>query len=248
MNTLFDLTGKVALVTGGTRGIGLSIAKGLKEAGAKVYIHGSKMENTAKVAKENGLFYVYADLKDKTQRDCMLESFKEQEDKLDILVNNAGIESAVGILNSEESVLEDVYKVNAQSPYFIIKELIPLMKNANGASVINVTSIHETVPVREQSYYCMSKAALAMFTKVAALEFAKYGIRFNNIAPGAIETDMNRDLIHTMEFDKWIPLGRVGNTNELVGPTIFLASVASSYVTATTVTVDGGYEQNLLRY
>ena len=122
------------------------------------------------------------------------------------------------------------------------------MEKAKGASIINVTSIHETVPVRTQAYYCMAKAALSMLTKVAALEFAAKEIRVNNIAPGAIETDMNRELIQEMDFEQWIPMGRVGNSDEIVGPVIFLASEASSYVTATTVTVDGGYAQNLLRY
>ena len=86
------------------------------------------------------------------------------------------------------------------------------------------------------------------FTKVAALELAKYGIRVNNLAPGAILTDMNRELVEAMDFEQWIPIGRVGRADELIGPAVFLASDASSYVTGTTLYVDGGYSENLLRY
>lgn len=248
MNKLFDLTGKIALVTGGTRGIGLAIAKGLKEAGAKVYIHGRGYEATEKVAKQHGFEFLNADLGNKEDRNKMIEEFKKRETKLDILINNAGFEKPMPIVQADEADLEEVYRVNAQSPYIFIRELESLLEKGTNASVINVTSIHETVPVREQSYYCMSKAALAMLTKVAALEFASKNIRVNNIAPGAIETDMNRELIQTMDFDQWIPMGRVGNAEEIVGPVLFLASEAASYVTATTITVDGGYTQNLLRY
>lgn len=248
MNNLFDLSGKVALVTGGTRGIGFSVAKGLKEAGVKVYIHGVQESKTREIAEKNGFSYVSGNLKDKEERDKMIAILKEKEEKLDILINNAGFEAPVSIMDADESILEDVYKVNAQAPFIILKELVPLLEKAKKSSVINVTSIHEKVPVREQSFYCMAKAALAMFTKVAALELAGKGIRVNNLAPGAIETDMNRELIQKMDFNQWIPMGRVGNSDELIGPVIFLASDASSYVTATTLTVDGGYEENLLRY
>ena len=125
MKYLFDLSGKVAFVTGGTRGIGLSIAKGLKDAGAKVYIHGTQESKTKEVAEINGFGYLYADLKSKEERDSMIVSLKEKEGKLDILVNNAGFESAIPILQSDETMLEDVYKVNAQSPFVIMRELVP---------------------------------------------------------------------------------------------------------------------------
>lgn len=246
--TLFDLTGKTALVTGGTRGIGLEIAKGLREAGANVWIHGSRRERTEAVAKEQGFQYLYGDLKDTAQLDVMLKPFLAKQGTLDILVNNAGFETHREIAEGTEDELNDILSVNAKSPYFIVQKLLPALKSAGGASVINVTSIHQQVPVRGNGYYCMAKASLSMYTKVAALELAKYGIRVNNLAPGAILTDMNRELVEQMDFDQWIPLGRVGKAEELIGPAIFLASAASSYVTGTTLFVDGGYSENLLRY
>lgn len=245
---LFDLTGKVVLVTGGTRGIGFAIAKGMKEAGAKVWIHGRSLAGTEAVAKENGFSYLYGDLADPQQLDEMLNPLFCREEKLDVLVNNAGYETHSPVESADMKEMDLIYNINAKSPYFLLQKLIPYMKQAGGGSVINVTSIHEKVPVRENSYYCMAKASLAMSTKIAALELAKYKIRVNNLAPGAILTDMNRELVAGMEFDRWIPLGRVGQAEELAGPAVFLASEASSYITGTTLFVDGGYSENLLRY
>lgn len=245
---VFDLTGKNVLITGGTRGIGLAIAKGVQEAGGKVWIHGSDRENTRKVAIENGFEFLYGDLRTPQALDELLRPFLEKEDRLDVLVNNAGFETHSLIENGEEEAMNSIYNVNTKSPYFLLQKLLPLLKSANGASVINVTSIHQKVPVRENGYYCMAKASLAMFTKVAALELAKYGIRVNNLAPGAILTDMNRELVEAMDFGNWIPMERVGRADELAGPAVFLASDASSYVTGTTLYVDGGYSENLLRY
>lgn len=245
---LFDLTGKVAVVTGGTRGIGAAIAAGLQEAGAHVWIHGSREDMTRLAAEKGGFRYSYGDLSHKEGIDRLVAALLEEEDRVDILVNNAGVENYASIEEGDEAFLEFAQRVNCKAPFFLTQKLLPLLKKSGAASVINVTSIHESVPVRNNSAYCMSKASLAMYTRVAALELAKYGIRVNNLAPGAIETDMNRELLEAMEFEKWIPLERPGKAAELAGPAIFLASGASSYVTGTTLTVDGGYQENLLRY
>ena len=172
----------------------------------------------------------------------------DSTDTLDVLVNNAGFETHCPVESAMEEEMDSVYNVNAKSPFFLLQKLLPMLRKSEGASVINVTSIHQKVPVRENGYYCMAKASLSMFTKVAALELAKENIRVNNLAPGAILTDMNRELVENMEFEQWIPLERVGRAEELVGPAVFLASAASSYVTGTTLYVDGGYSENLLRY
>ena len=245
---LFDLTDKNVLITGGTRGIGYAIAQGVKQAGGRVWIHGSSEDRTRRIAEENGFDYLYGDLRDQEGLDGMLRPFLTREDRLDVLINNAGFETHSPIENAEEESMDAIYNVNTKSPYFLLQKLLPALKKAGRASVINVTSIHQKVPVRENGYYCMAKASLGMFTKVAALELAKYGIRVNNLAPGAILTDMNRELVEAMDFEQWIPIGRVGRADELIGPAVFLASDASSYVTGTTLYVDGGYSENLLRY
>ncbi|MGN1141803.1 MAG: SDR family NAD(P)-dependent oxidoreductase [Oliverpabstia sp.] len=245
---LFDLTGKVVFVTGGTRGIGLAIALGMKEAGARVWIHGSKEESTAKVAKEHGFSYVFGNLKETEKLDEMLVPLLEKEEKLDVLVNNAGFETHCEMKDVGEAEMDAIYNVNTKSPVFIIQKVLPMIRKAGGGSIINVTSIHQKVPVRTNGSYCMSKASLSMYTKVAALELAKENIRVNNLAPGAILTDMNREIVEAMDFDQWIPMERVGRSEELAGPAVFLASDASSYITGATLYVDGGYSENLLRY
>ena len=244
---LFELTGKNVLVTGGTRGIGFAIAKGMQEAGANVWIHGSKKEATQEIARKNGFQFLWGVSNFESCENMIKETIKEFG-RIDVLVNNAGFETHSSIEKGEEEAMDVIYNVNTKSPYFFVQKLLPALKNAGHASIINVTSIHQKVPVRENGYYCMAKSALAIFTKVAALELAKYGIRVNNLAPGAIATDMNRELLEAMDFGKWIPMERVGMAEELAGPAIFLASEASSYVTGTTLYVDGGYSENLLRY
>ncbi|MDR0719807.1 MAG: SDR family oxidoreductase [Treponema sp.] len=246
--TLFLLKGKTAFISGGTRGIGLAIAIGMKEAGASVGIHGSKEDATRRIADEHGFSFVFADLKKREERESMAADLLKKLEVMDILVNNAGFEIQKKISEAEETDLEDHFQVNTKSPYRLVQALLPLLRKSASPAVINVTSIHQQVAVRNNGAYCMAKAALEMFTKVAALEFGPLGIRVNNLAPGAIETDMNRELIRKMDFPSWIPLGRVGKTEDLVGPAIFLASGASRYITGATLYVDGGYKENLLRY
>lgn len=248
MNNLFDLTGKVAVVTGGTKGIGAAIAKGLKDAGAKVWIHGSQEVFTRQEAEQHGYAYSYGDLSTKEGYQKLVDDIRAIETKVDILINNAGMEYYKSIEEGDHDYLDSIYQVNCKSPYFLVQALLPLLRKSSSGSIINVTSIHDVVPVRRNSSYCMSKASLAMYTKVAALELAKEGIRVNNLAPGAIATSMNEDLIEQMDFDRWIPLQRPGTCDEMIGPSIFLASEASSYMTGATLYVDGGYKENLLRY
>lgn len=245
---LFDLNEKIAVITGGTRGIGLAIALGMKQAGATVWIHGRVKETTSAVAEQYGFHYIYGDLKQPEVLDDMLKPFMAAENRLDILVNNAGFEEHSLMAEVTGDMLDSIYHVNARSPFYLTQKLLPLLKKSSAASIINVTSIHQTVPVRGNGPYCIAKAALAMFTKVIALELAGDNIRVNNLAPGAILTDMNRELVEQMDFEQWIPMERVGQADELAGPAIFLASAASSYVTGTTLYVDGGYRENLLRY
>lgn len=245
---MFEVNDKNVLITGATRGIGLALAKGFQKAGANVWIHGSKEESTRAAAKENGFHYVYGNLKEVESVHKMMQTISGSVSTLDVLINNAGCEIHGDVENLDEKDLEDLFRVNLFSPAMLVKESVGLLKRSSYPSVINITSIHQLVPYKNNSAYCMSKAALEMYTKVSALELAKYGIRVNSIAPGAILTDINADIIAAMEFEEWIPLGRVGSTEEIVGPAIFLASRASSYMTGSTIFVDGGYKENLLRY
>jgi NAD(P)-dependent dehydrogenase (short-subunit alcohol dehydrogenase family) len=181
----------------------------------------------------------------------MAETIAEQEERLDVLVNNAGFERAMTVEQMNMTAFDQIMRVNAGATVELTHRLFPLLKKSGGASIINVTSIHDLAPYPNHSPYSMSKAALAMFTRTACLEFGPYGIRINNLAPGAVETDINRAEIEAVGYDtfrEWIPLGRVGQCDEMIGPALFLASDVSRYVTGATLYVDGGYMQNLVRY
>jgi NAD(P)-dependent dehydrogenase (short-subunit alcohol dehydrogenase family) len=168
-----------------------------------------------------------------------------------VLVNNAGMESIMSIEHMDMATFDRIWSVNVRAAVELTHLLLPLLKRSGAASIINVTSIHDTMPYPHNAAYSMSKAALAMFTKTIAVELAPHGIRANNFAPGAVETDINRDVLQDIgheNFRQWIPAGRVAQTSEMIGPALFLASDASSYVTGATLYADGGYLQNLVRY
>ena len=244
------LKDKNIFITGSTRGIGKAIARGMIAEGANVWIHGRNEQKCRVVAKELGANYIAADLKNGDEVSALIASLN-QLPKLDVLVNNAGFEDVMPFRELDINLFDDIFRVNVRTPVQITSALIPLLEKSEAPSIINVTSIHDVVPVAHNGPYSMAKAALAMFTKTLAVELGPVGIRVNNFAPGAIETDMNREVIDGMgrdNFQNWIPMGRVGTTEEMIQPAIFLASVASSYVSGTTLYADGAYMQNLVRY
>ncbi|MFV0504182.1 MAG: SDR family NAD(P)-dependent oxidoreductase [Lachnospirales bacterium] len=255
INDLFSVKDKIVMITGSTRGIGRAIAEGFIANGAKVIIHGSSEEKAKKVCQEiNAYDFIGASFLNMDEVHEMSNKLKNKFDKIDVLINNAGFEEHFTIDKMKIEMLDDIYNVNTKAHYILTSNLIDLLKKSDYPSIINVTSIHQLIPVRENSPYCMAKAALDMFTKVGALEFGSLGIRVNNLAPGAIATEMNENLLDDLEketgvsFGQWVPLGRVGDKDEMVGPAIYLASKASSYMTGATLFVDGGYKENLLRY
>ncbi len=251
MGNIFSIKNKTIFITGSTRGIGKELALKLAALGAYVIVHGRNKETAQSLAKQINGDFVYGDLSDETQTYSIIENICQKQAKLDVLINNAGFEDHAYIEQMDMQLFDKIQNICMRSHYILTQGLIPLLKNAKGASIINMSSIHQNVPVKANSPYCMAKAAMEMFTKVLALELAPHNIRANNLAPGAIRTEMNADIIAQMgeeQFQQWIPMGRVGNTEEMVGPVVFLASSASSYMTGATLYVDGGYTQNLLRY
>ena len=246
----FSLAGKIALVTGSAKGIERAIAGGFAGAGAKVYVHGPSEAEGPEVAREIGGHFIRADFEHPEQIERLVEAISVAESQLDILVNNAGIDILAPLERLEMPLLGRTIQVNLYASIQLTLRLLPLLLRSGGAAIINVTSIHEAMPYPNNAAYCMSKAALAMFTKAAALELSPLGIRINNLAPGAVETDINRailDRIGREKFAEWIPMGHVAQAADMVGPAIFLASDASRYVTGTTLFADGGYLQHLLR-
>jgi len=251
VHDLFSLEGKVALVTGSSRGIGRAIAAGFASAGARVYVHGRDAARGERAAEEIGGTFLGADLEDGGDVERLAAAVAAAEPRLDVLVNNAGIEIGATLSGLRAEHVQRVMRVNFEAPVQLTRLLLPLLRRSESASVINVTSIHDSVPYYGNAAYCSAKAALAMFTKTIAIELGPEGIRVNTLAPGAVETDINRAILDEIgrdRFARWIPLGRVAQANEIVGPAVFLASRAASYVSGAALVVDGAYSQHLVRY
>ena len=248
---LFRLEGKVALVTGSGRGIGQAIAEGFAAVGARVWVNARDPVKGQRIAGAIGGRYVRADLSSSADIAAMVRSVEKEEKKLDILVNNAAIEVILPFEKTDLAKADEIWRVNVRAAEELTFGLLPLLKAAGRASIINITSIHDSMPYPHNLDYNMSKAALNMFTRTLAVELGPKGIRVNNLAPGPVETDLNREVIDSIGRDKfaeWVPLGRVSTVDEMVGPAIFLASEASSFVNGATLYADGGYMLNLVRY
>ena len=235
------LSGKTALITGATRGIGAELARGFVRAGAQVWLHG---RDTA------GGRFIAADLADASQVAALTDAVLRECPRPDILVNTAGVELIMPFVELDLKKLDAMWSVNVRAAAQLIHGLLPALRASGATSVINVTSIHQTIPYPHNAGYSLTKAALGMLTQTLAIELAPLGIRVNNFAPGAVETDINREVVVSMraEFAKWIPVGRVAQTTEMIGPAVFLASADSSYMTGATLVADGGYSHNLVRY
>jgi NAD(P)-dependent dehydrogenase (short-subunit alcohol dehydrogenase family) len=251
LNKLFSLQGKTALITGSGRGIGKAVAEGFAAAGAKVWVTARNEKNGREVAgKINGNFF-RADLRSSEDINALAAEIAAKEEKLDILVNNAALEVIMPFEKMDFSIAEEIWRTNVRAVEELTYLLLPLLKHASAASIINITSIHDMVPYPNNLDYNMSKAALNMLTKTLAIELGPLGIRVNNLAPGPVETDLNRAVIEEIgreNFGEWVPSGRVADVEEMIGPAIFLASEASSYVNGATLYADGGYMINLVRY
>ena len=169
---MFSLSGKTALITGSTRGIGAAIARGFAAAGARVWIHGREVEEGTALAAELDGTYVRADLAQSTAVRQLAEVISQESESLDILVNNAGLEVVMPIERIDMFTFELIWKVNVRAAVELTRLLLPLLKRSGASSIINVTSIHQIMPYPHNAAYSMAKAALAMFTKTAAIELA----------------------------------------------------------------------------
>jgi gluconate 5-dehydrogenase len=248
---LFSLKGKIALITGSGRGIGKALAEGFAAAGAKVWVNARDPAKGQPVAAAIGGKYMRGDISSSEDIREMARRIGEEEGRLDILVNNAAVEYIMPFEKTDLRLSDHSWRVNVRAAEELTLSLLPLLKKSAGASIINITSIHDTMPYPHNLDYNMAKAALNMFTRTLSLELGPIGIRINNLAPGAVETDINREVIDRLgreKFGEWVPLGRVAQVEEMIGPAIFLASSASSYVNGATLYADGGYMLNLVRY
>lgn len=251
MKNLFSLEGRVALVTGGSRGIGYMISQGLLEFGcARVYISARKAAQCDQAAKELSQFgeciSIPGDVSSMEGIKALVAEIEKREGALDILVNNAGAAWGESWDTFPEAGWDKVVDLNLKAPFFLTRELTPLLRkgvrDGHLAKVINIASIDGiSVNMLETYSYAGSKAGLIHMTKRMAVHLAKDGIIMTAIAPGAFASEMNkaaRD--HGDAISAGIPSGRIGTTEDMAGAAVYLASRAGDYVLGSTLIVDGG--------
>lgn len=251
MSRRFDLRGKVAIVTGGGRGIGRAIALGLAEQGADIVISSRTQTEIEEVAGEirkagRKALTLVLDMTRIDQFQDYVNKVLKEFGHIDILVNNAGTASIIPATEVTEEQWDSAFNLNTKGPFFLCQKIgNQMIKQNKGGSIINVTS--EVVEKTERvplGPYCPSKAALHGITKLLAKEWGKYKVRVNSLAPCFVRTKLNQPLFDHEDFYKTkvseVPLGRHSEPEDLVGGAVFLASDAASYVTGTTLLVDGG--------
>ncbi|NQY13264.1 MAG: 3-oxoacyl-[acyl-carrier-protein] reductase [Henriciella sp.] len=241
---MFDLSGKTALVTGATGGIGESIARTMHAAGADVALSGRRVEKLEALASELGerTHILPCDLSDPEQADALVGQAIETAGKLDILVANAGVTRDKLLMQMKDEDFQDIIRVNLESYFRLCRKAVRPMMKARGGRIIGIASIVGVTGNPGQSNYCASKAGMIGFTKSLAQEVASRGITANTIAPGFIESPMT-DVLPEAQKDALlgqIPAGRLGQGQDIAAAAVYLASDQASYVTGQTLHVNGG--------
>ena len=246
---LFDLTGRTALVTGSSRGLGRAMAEGLAKAGARVILNGvnaARLDEAVAELRGKGLD-VTAQAFDVTDEAAIKAAFEELDrtgQQVDILVNNAGIQFRRPMLELETADWQRVIDANLTSAFVIGREAAKRMAARGHGKVINIGSLTSELARATIAPYTVAKGGIKMLTKAMAAEWGALGIQANAIGPGYMVTDMNEALLSNPEFDAWVkgrvPMRRWGQPEELAGIAIFLASAASSYVSGQIIYADGG--------
>ncbi|MEM7780364.1 MAG: glucose 1-dehydrogenase [Pseudomonadota bacterium] len=253
MQSLFDVTGKVAVVSGGSSGIGAMMARGLLENGAKVYISARKAERleakAAELSQYGECIAVQADMSKVEGIEALVTEISKHEDKIDILINNAGANWMAPLDAFPEKGWDKVMDINIKSIFFATQKFLPLLRAAGSpaepARVINIASINGIRNSGMPTYaYSASKSGVIHLTEHLGVELASSGVNVNAIAPGLFPSDMTKELVDNEAMTKSvlarIPRGRMGKPEDIAGTAIFLASPASSWITGQTVVLDGG--------
>ncbi|NMO95902.1 SDR family NAD(P)-dependent oxidoreductase [Paenibacillus lemnae] len=246
----FKLEGQKALVTGAGRGIGRAIAIGLAEAGCDVGLISRTKQDLEETAglihklQKGKAFVLQADLNQSEELTGVIHEFNERAGGLNLLVNNAGMNIRSKALDVTDTEWEQIMQTNLKSAFVASQAAAAVMKEQGGGSIINVSSVAGHTALRTGVVYGASKAALSHMTRVLALEWAELGIRVNSVGPWYFRTPLTETLLNNEEYLQDIldrtPMKRVGDLKEIVGPVVFLASEAASYVTGQTLLVDGG--------
>lgn len=251
MSNLFDLTGKLALVTGSSRGIGKELARGLADAGASIVLHGRDADRLAATAKEFSEVYgsqrIHSACFDVTDDQAVRTNIGKIEEAigaLDILVNNAGIQHRVPLLDLAVQDWQRVLDTNLTSAFLVGRAVARGMVQRGAGKIINICSVQTDLARPTIAAYTAAKGGLRNLTRAMTAEWAGSGLQINGIAPGYIHTEMTQNLVDDEQFNSWIlgrtPAGRWGTVADLAGPAVWLASDGSSFVNGQTIFIDGG--------
>src|SRR4051812_38254507 len=248
-NPLFDLTGRTALITGSSQGLGLALARGLAQAGAALVLNGrnqDKLEATAATLRAEGFKVTTAafDVTDGTAAAAGIDRVHAAVGDIDILVNNAGIQRRAPLLEMTEGQWREVLDTDLTSAFLVTRAVAPRMIARRAGKIINICSLMSEVGRPTIANYAAAKGGLKMLTRSMCVEWARHNLQINGIGPGYFETELTKPLVENPEFNKWIcgrtPAGRWGRPEELVGTAVFLSSRASDFVNGQVIYVDGG--------
>jgi gluconate 5-dehydrogenase len=249
MQSVFDLSGKVALVTGAYRGLGFAIAQGLARAGASVVLNGRRIEAVEPAARALTAQSLKAStaIFDVTDRDAVraaVTAIESEHGRIDVLVNNAGIQRRGALADFSQQDWDDIIATNLTAPFVVSQAVLPGMIARKSGKIVHIASLMSEMARPSVVPYTAAKGGVRQLTRGMAVELAPHNIQVNAIAPGYFATEMNRALIDNAEFNAWVckrtPAGRWGQPDELAGTAVFLASSASNYITGQLLIVDGG--------
>lgn len=248
--TGFDLSGKVALVTGGSKGLGRAMVRGLVAAGADIVL-ASRNEAELKTALDYVLdstgrkgYVVAADLSKRGEADRLGKAAIKAAGKIDILINNAGSNKPQAIDEITDQSWDEIFELNLHSVMALTRAVVPQMKQRGWGCIIHISSIMGFLSKEKRNSYSATKTALLGLARASALDLGEFGITVNCIAPGPFLTDLPMNMLSDAEkkaFSDHTALGRWGQPNELIGPALLLASDAGSYISGQTIVVDGGF-------
>ncbi len=252
---LFDLSGKRALITGSSQGIGLALARGMMAAGAEIVLNGrdaEKLEAAAAALRAEGGGEVRTlgfDVTDHAAARAAIDAFEAETGAIDILVNNAGMQHRAPLEDFPPEAFERLLQTNIASVFHVGQAVARHMIARGAGKIVNICSVQTALARPGIAPYTATKGAVANLTKGMATDWAKHGLQCNGLAPGYFDTPLNAALVADPAFSDWLakrtPAGRWGQVEELVGACIFLSSAASSFVNGTTIYVDGGITASL---
>lgn len=247
--TLFDLTGRTALITGSGQGLGFALAQGLAQAGAALVLNGrtaAKLETAAEQLRAGGARVATAvfDVNDSAAIAREVARIEAEFAPIDILVNNAGIQRRAPLLEMTEAHWREVLDTDLTSAFLVTRAVAPRMIARRAGKIINICSLMSEVGRPTIANYAAAKGGLKMLTRSMTVEWAKHNLQINGIGPGYFLTELTKPLADNPEFNQWIcgrtPAGRWGKPEELVGAAVFLASRGSDFVNGQVIYVDGG--------